>query len=189
MFYIPKDKVNFEYASSFGNKTALLVSRSPPQDIHIIKADAKLELCAPQTVHACLIHLDRLGLVPTRTSKLLVADGNPLFNDMVANFSKSALASKGEVIALSEKLERAKSAREAGRIANAIRNFALAKIVLQLQTLGVRATLTDSVGDLIPHLKSGLPAYISTSSAMIATVRPSCNRNPRPPSNRIGWPP
>jgi hypothetical protein len=171
VFYIPMSEAKFEHSINQRNGNQLLLSQKPPKELPLIRVDG--ELCGPQTVHSCLTHLDRIGLVPEQTSKLLNAEGNPLFKNMVLSFSRNAMSVRPKSIRLNKEYLSAVSSPERKRLLEEVRAESFNLILQQLKDIGVQAELTTSYGKLVKHLRAGLPVYISVSATPLPTFRPS----------------
>lgn len=174
VFYLPIQDVNFLtqtiVAPGTSVRKSLTVTPLPMVDV-----SSEPDVCAPQSVMACLTHLDQMGLLSGMVKSEINSNRERLFDEMIRMFSRKAIAATDEGRAMIVELENAPDRESSRRLIEKMREFAFSRITLALTRFGVASEVTSSYGKLVRHLRAGKPAYISIGGGAIGVARPHLN--------------
>lgn len=171
LFFLPLEDVQFSDEYEFASGSAAV---QPLQPMPLLTFDASKdgEDCGPQTVMACLTHLDRMGLLNEAAHNVLTSDRELLLQNLIHSFSRNSIANDEEGSLLVARLNSATDRKTRKELTEQMRSYAFDRVLSWLKTLGVKNELTTSYSKLIRHLKAGKPAYISTAATTVGIAAP-----------------
>lgn len=153
-YFLGRRANRLHYLSAGADSQKFFIDLAPDSNMYrfesiIESVKQKQPICSPLSALSCLRFLNQKNGLPTQLKEKLETESEQLLQEMIHTFSQEALQKED---LQTKALARVKNGRKRQH----------ERVVAFFLRYQIRASVTDSVTDLMKHLNNGLPAIISS---------------------------